>query len=113
MYQGTTPSFELLIAGHDLTAAAVFVTLESGTKQLTLTGDRLEITYDSGEDKTTIGFGFSQEETFKLPTGTMKVQVRWVDENDEAWVTEEGQLNVNSVLLKKVISRAAEETEEE
>ena len=45
----------------------------------------------------------------------MKVQVRWVDENDEAWATEEGQLNVNSVLLKKVISRAAEaeETEEE
>ena len=113
MYQGTTPSFELLIPGHDLTDAAVFVTLESGTKQLTLTGDRLEIDYDSTEQKTTVGFGFSQEETFKLPTGTMKVQVRWVDENDEAWATEEGQLNVNSVLLKKVISRAAEETEEE
>lgn len=113
MYQGTTPSYALTIAGFDLSGAAVFVTLEGANKQFTLTGDRLEVTYDSGEDMTTIVFGFSQEETFKLPTGTMKVQVRWVYENNEAYTTEEDSLTVNSVLLKKVIEYAAPEAEEE
>ena len=113
MYQGTTPSYELEIAGYDLTDATVFVTLQGGNKQLTLEGDRLEITYDSTNEKSTVGFGFSQEETFQLPTGTLRVQVRWVDDEDQAYTTEEGSLTVNSVLLKKVIEYAAPEAEEE
>lgn len=109
MYQGTTPSIELTIAGYDLTDAAVFVTLANGSKQFTLTGDRLTVTYDSTTQKTTIEISFSQEETFQLPTGTMKCQVRWVDDEGLAWTTDTADLMVNSVLLKKVISYPEED----
>lgn len=109
MYQGTTPTCALAIAGYDLSGATVFVTLEGANKQFTMTGDRLTVDYDSENDETTIVFGFSQEETFKLPTGTLKCQVRWIDENSEAWVTETVDLMVKSVLLQKVISREDEE----
>ena len=105
MYQGTTPSYALEIAGYDLT-------VEGANKQFTLSGDRLTVTYDSENDKTTIVFSFTQAETFQLPVGTLKCQARWVDENDEAWATEEASLMVNSVLLKKVITRAEEEDED-
>lgn len=113
MYQGTTPSYILTIPGFDLTEATVFVTLENGNKQFTLTGDRLTVTYDSTNEKTTIVFGFSQEETFQIPTGTMKCQVRWVDAEGEAYVTDAANLTVNSVLLKKVISYEAPEEDED
>lgn len=105
MYQGTTPTFLLTIAGYDLTDAAVFVTLENGSKQITLSGQRLTVTCEA--ETTSIIFGFSQEETFRLPTGTMKCQVRWVDAMGDAYVTEAVNLTVEGVLLKKVISYEA------
>ena len=47
MYQGTTPTYLLTIAGYDLTDAAVFVTLENGSKQITLSGQRLTVTCEA------------------------------------------------------------------
>ena len=111
MYQGTTPTLVLTIAGHDLTDANVFVTLENGKKQWTLEGDRLTIA--NAEGSSTITISFSQEETFRLPTGTMKCQVRWVTSDNAAYVTDTVNLSVNGVLLQKVITYENAEEEEE
>ena len=107
MYQGTTPTYVLSIEGYDLTDATVFVTLQNGNKQFTLEGDRLTVACE--DDTTTITFSFSQAETFRLPTGTLLCQVRWVNEDTSAFVTDQVQLAVNPVLLKKVIEYAEEE----
>lgn len=104
MYQGTTPTLVFMVPGVDLTEAKAWVTLVSGNKEWDFTGDRVTVAYEDGQSLLTIAL--TQEETFKLPVGSLKAQVRWVDADEQAWATEEASLQVSGVLMKKVIRYA-------
>ena len=104
MKQGTTPTLVFVVPGVDLTEVKAWVTLVSGNKEWDFTGERVAVAYEDEQSLLTIEL--TQDETFRLPVGTLKAQVRWVDEDEEAFATEEASLQVDGVLMKKVIRYA-------
>ena len=112
MRRSTTPDYILTIPGHDLRMSAVFVTLGQGENRITLTGDRLDITYDDeGGCCTAIAFRLTQEETLGLRPGQAEIQVRWLEADGTALCTEIGVVGVAPVLLEEVIAREDDGTE--
>lgn len=104
MRRGTTPDYILTIPDHDLQGCAVFVTLRQNNQQVTLTGRRLNVRYEEGEDAgTVITFRLTQQETLGLHVGQGQVQVRWVDARGTAMCTEIDTVTVLPVLLEEVI----------
>lgn len=102
MRQGTTPTYTLTVAGHDLTAQTVYVTIQGKFgRALTLTGERLTVTADT--DGSTIAFRLTQKETFALHIGTAEVQVRFIDAQGVALATNIATVDVAPVLLPDVI----------
>jgi hypothetical protein len=106
--RGTTPDFELTVAGYDLTEQTVFVTIEQGGTQITLTGDDLDIGY--ADETSTILFSLSQADTLKLKKGHADIQVRFIDSDGHAEATETKQIRIDDVLLEKVIEYAEDST---
>ena len=104
MRQGTTPTYALVVVGRDLTNKTVFVTLKSRWAEVTKTGDDLTITY--GEGDSVIAFRLTQQETFKLPTGEIEVQVRFIDAEGIAEATEIKAITNLKVLKQGVIEYA-------
>ncbi len=102
MLQGTTPVYELCIEGYDLTDKSVYVTISSGCKKVTKTGDDLAIAYDG--EKSLVYFSLSQEETLSFEVGNAKIQVRFISEGGEAFGTETVTVKVRGSLLKQVIT---------
>lgn len=111
MIRGTTPTYTLIIEGQDLSEKTLYVTIKLGRKMLTLTNDRLAITYDSTGDKSLVVFTLTQEETLFLKVGTGEVQVRFIDSQGTALATEIGKIGINRVLLETVIEYEGEEGE--
>ena len=56
MRRGTTPDYILTVAGYDLTACDVYVTLAQFVQEITFTGVRLDISYDSETQASSIVF---------------------------------------------------------
>lgn len=109
MRQGTTPPCALTVEGWDLTDKTVFVTLEDRDHHLvTKTGEELTTAYSGGNS--TIAFRLTQEETFRLHTGIIRVQVRFIDSNGIANATDTAEIKNLSVLLKDVIRYDGEAT---
>lgn len=105
MRKGTTPDYILTIPGYDLRESAVFVTIRQDGRQLTLTGDRLDIQYDDGDDgATAIAFRLTQAETLGLRPGQAQIQVRWVASDGTALCTGIDTIGVAPVLLEEVIA---------
>lgn len=103
MIRGTTPHYTLTIEGYDLTQMTVFVTIRRGDcRTLTLTNDRLTIGY--ADNKTSIAFTLTQEETLMLREGTGKIQVRFIDADGDAQATEIGRITIGPVLQDGKIS---------
>lgn len=102
MYQGTTPTIPITLKGADLTAARIFLTIQSGTVQLTLeSGTDFEVTYD-GEN--TVGqITLTQEQTLQM-SRTFTVQARWVFPDGSAGASVKKTGDVNDVILKDVIA---------
>lgn len=101
--RGTTPDYILQIPNVDLTRRSVFVTISQFTPILTLTGDRLEITYDSATDVSEVAFRLSQEETLAMRTGEAEIQARWIGEDGLADATTVEKINISPVLNEDVI----------
>ena len=80
MYQGVTPTFTFIAPEEvDLsTATKVWVTFSTQDERelLTKAGDDLTITTNRAEVYLT------QQETLKLPVGTLKVQLNWIYADD-------------------------------
>lgn len=99
MYQGTTHVLLLSVDDTDLTGKRVYVALRTVTGEL-ITKTQPEVSV-SGSD---IAITFSQEETLALPAGPMSAQVRWVDENGTAGVTENAYVDVDGIMQAEYIS---------
>ena len=106
MRRGTTPDYLLTIDKYDLTDTTVFVTLEQGSRELTLTGDRLDIQYDAEHECSQIIFRLTQQETLSFGDGIAKIQVRFIDESGTALETKICTVAVKPVLYEEVIAYA-------
>lgn len=108
MIRGTTPTYTLTIEGHDLTDKTVYVTLKIGKNLMTLTNDRLSVVYSQQQDKSLVEFTLTQEETLSFKVGTGDVQVRFINSHGTASATDIGKIEIDKVLLERVIEYGGE-----
>ena len=101
MYQGTTPTYVITVKNYNLEGKTVYVTLASGARRITLTGDDLAFSYH--EDYTTIAFRLTQEQTNKLEPGDVEIQVKFIDPAGIALATVIEKTKLNRSLLNGVI----------
>ncbi len=89
-------------------AYRVFITYMQGTQTvLDLTNEDPKVTV--AEKSVTVAL--SQADTLEFRTGApVKVQLRWVDANDDAWASNVMQFNVDDVLKAGVITKQVAET---
>ena len=105
MYQGTTPLNVFTIKGYNLTSAKVYVTFKQNNKLLLTkeTGNGVSVSYDAEEQISTIVCSLSQEETLAMKKGSVKVQVRFIYENGDAYATNKAPISVDDILWPVVI----------
>lgn len=103
MVRGTTPGYLITVSGADLTNCRIFVTMAQGKHNVTLTGDRLTVTYSDTADVSSIAFDLTQQETLRFMSGKVQVQVRYADENGNVEATDIGDTMVYPVLNEDVI----------
>lgn len=101
MYQGTTPSITLTIAGRDLSGCTVEVYIAQAAVRIVKRGQAV-----ADAEGSTVVCALTQEETLSLTPGPAFVQVRWVDAQGTAEATGEAQLNVKRILNRTVIEYA-------
>lgn len=103
MYQGTTPALTFQIAGFDATGMTPFVSFKRGADVLTKTGDEIIIAFDNVKNASVIVVQMTQEETLSMRQGTAVVQMRFIDENNNAYATTKADLAVQDVIYKEII----------
>ncbi|MBO4926082.1 MAG: hypothetical protein J5472_06350 [Clostridia bacterium] len=108
MYQGTTPSITLTIAGRDLSGCTVEVYIAQAAVRIVKRDARVE----ADAEGTTVACALTQKETLSLTPGPAFVQVRWIDAQGTAEATDEAQLNVKRILDRTVIEYAGGEGDE-
>ena len=99
MRRGTTPAIVLTVDA-DLTGWTVYVTLKSHSKQLTILNDGLTMEY--ANQKTTIAFSLTQQQTLDFSVGTCEVQVRAIHDGT-AIATDIQTLDIGRILKDGVI----------
>lgn len=105
MINYTTPTISLTVEGADLTAFDVYVSIEQGKSELTLSGDALTVTADQEETKTHISFTLTQEQSAMFSYGhSAYVQVNWINESGVRGATEIKAVRILRNLLDEVIS---------
>lgn len=104
MRRGTTPDYELKVSGYDLSGQTLFVTLSQYAKKVTLSGDRLNVTYDPAANTTSVIFSLTQQETLTFKSGNAEVQIRFIDADGVAQATEIKLLPVLPILFEEVIT---------
>ena len=111
--RGSTPIIALTVLGEDFSASTVYVTIDQNGEQLTKNSNS-----DSGDmwlspiyDETTgerigtkINLYLSQDETLKFDVGKADVQIRWVESEGTAHVSDVQQIEFTRVLLEDVIT---------
>ena len=111
MYQGTTPAVTYTIQGYDLSDMTVYATFLNGKDLLTKTGDDVLVTYDSDTQTSTIVVALTQQETLAMKKGSVKTQLRFIDENGNAYATSKAVIQVKDVLLQTVIEYTEDDEE--
>lgn len=100
--QGTTPYLQLAINGCDLSdAAVIYLTISQGNLMLNLTDNRVVATCMNGN--TVITAHLTQEETLQFRKGNAAVQVRWRNNDNEAYETDMININFMAALYREVI----------
>lgn len=104
MIRGTTPTFEVIVEGANLTDKTAFLTLSQGDRKITLTNDRLRIV--PGDPDSTIAFTLTQCETLCMKKGGVSIQLRFIDDGGVAWASNIVSVSIDPVLLERVIDYA-------
>lgn len=104
MRRGTTPEYELIVSGFDLTGQTLYVTLSQYAKKVTLSGDRLNVTYEPVTNTTSVIFSLTQQETLTFKNGDVEVQIRFIDADGMAQATDIKLLPVLPILFEEVIA---------
>lgn len=102
MIRGTTPTFRLTVKGvDDLTLADhVFVTIQQGPTELTLTGDELEI------DENVISCYLTQEKSLQLvEQQKAKIQVNWTYAPDGDGIVKRAATVVKVIVIGEQLLR--------
>lgn len=102
--RGTTPVYTITFSDIQLSNLAdVYITFEQNKDgsnvELTKHGD--DLTWDTTNNRATVKL--SQEETLKFKKGTIKIQIRAVDNEATAVATSIFDDTVSEVLYEKVI----------
>lgn len=101
MYRGTTPTIVLELDTEVSLAnlAEMWVTFRTSTVEVTKSLNDVDI-----DDETkTVVVSLSQEDTLKLYNGNCDVQIRFRDENEKAYSTDIGNVNIGRILKEGVI----------
>ena len=101
MVRGSTPIYTVSIPDFDLTDKTVYITIDNGNAQITLSGDRLTVTAD--ETASTVAFSLTQRETLMFSAGQAEIQARFIDNVGMAYVTQKKPIPINDVLYRRVI----------
>lgn len=99
MRRYTTPTIELTVEGHDLTASDVYVTMRQQGRELTI--EDADVALDGGD--TVITFALTQEQSATFREGRARVEVNWVDADGFRNATSIEELAVTPNLLNRVI----------
>lgn len=109
MRQGTTPIVTLDVA-QDFDDCNVYVTIDQGGTQITKASREsadIEITKhydDAGNfDYSKVALYLTQSETLGLEVGKVRVQIRWIDTDGNAYATDIDSFKVKESLLQEVI----------
>ena len=103
--RGTTPDYVLTLDGVDLTGKTVYVTIkQTGTNELTLTGERLTVATD--EHGSAIAFSLTQQDTLNMSVGQADVQVKFIDANGHVESSDTATIRIGRALLERVIEYA-------
>lgn len=111
MYQGTTPAVVYEIKDYDLSSATVFVSFKRGNDVLTKTAPDVTVSYDSGEQVSTIVCSLSQEETLAIKSGGMLTQIRFIYADGSAYATNKKDLEMKDVIYKEIIQYGGDANE--
>lgn len=109
MHQGTTHILTLEVEDVDLTGKTVQVSLRTVTGKL-IEKTNQDLYIGKIDDGSAIAITFSQGETLTLQHGPIRCQVRWVDENGNAGVSDVGYVDVQGILTDNVITYGGTDT---
>lgn len=99
MRRGTTPAIVLTV-DMDITAYTVYVTLKNSGKQITITNDGLTMEY--ANQKTTVAFSLTQQQTLDFSVGSCEIQIRAIHDGT-AIATNIETISVGRILKNGVI----------
>lgn len=110
MRRGSTPIVTITVPNQDFDDCNVYVTIDQDGNQVTKasrTSEDIEITKnydDEGELLSSdIAVYLTQSETMQFAVGKAEVQVRWIDTNENAYVTDISKFKLERTLLEGVI----------
>lgn len=105
MIRATTPTFTLTVKSTTLDlseADNIYVTLAQGKKEITKTGEDVELTVPR-----TVSVWLTQEESLGLSEGCIDVQLNWTytdaNQNTRRAATVPKRIAVTTQLLKRVV----------
>lgn len=105
MFRGTTPTIRWKLSNESIdlsTVEQIWMTFkEQNNEKSAMTKDITELTID--EEKRTISYDFSQEETLQFKTGIIETQLRVLLDNGDALATEIQTFKVERILKGGVI----------
>lgn len=102
MYQGTTP-FILIEMPEDLTGNTIQIAFQPVAGEMFLKGTK-DITIYRNDSGCILTVAFTQEETFQIPEGPCRVEMRWVDEDGIADKADLGYIDVIGSMTKNVLT---------
>lgn len=105
MYQGTTPTLELQL-NEDLTDCTVYISIRDTKSRKVYTWNSNSdgfISMTCYEKLTIILFRLTQEQTLALNSAPLDIQVRFVDANGNAGITDVQRISNLEALYKEPI----------